>query len=146
MKTIRQIADEIGVSKQAVHQKIKRQPLTASLQPFTSTVDGTVYISVDGEMLIKSAFSDLDCKHVDDNEPSTVDGDVYSVLKATIDAFQVQLTMLQNQLEIKDKQIDDLGQRLAEAQSMAQAEQALHAGTIQNALTDGKKKKWWQRN
>lgn len=32
MKTIREIADEIGVSKQAVFKKIKRDPLSTSLQ------------------------------------------------------------------------------------------------------------------
>lgn len=32
MKTIRQIADEIGVSKQAVFKKIKHEPLSTSLQ------------------------------------------------------------------------------------------------------------------
>ena len=40
MKTIRQIADEIGVSKQAVFKKIKREPLSTSLQGLTATVDG----------------------------------------------------------------------------------------------------------
>ena len=31
-KSIRQIADELGVSKQAVFKKIKREPLSTSLQ------------------------------------------------------------------------------------------------------------------
>ncbi len=53
MKTVKQIADELGVSKQAVHQKRKKEPLSTDLQPFTKTVDGVIYISVDGENLIK---------------------------------------------------------------------------------------------
>ena len=57
MKTIRQIADEIGVSKQAVFKKIKREPLSTSLQGFTATVDGRLMVEVDGEKLIKQAFS-----------------------------------------------------------------------------------------
>lgn len=57
MKTIREIADEIGVSKQAVFKKIKREPLSTSLQGLTSTVDGRLTVSVDGEKLIKQAFS-----------------------------------------------------------------------------------------
>ena len=37
-KTVKQIADELGVSKQAVHQKRKSKELSTALQPFTSTV------------------------------------------------------------------------------------------------------------
>ena len=44
MKTIRQIADEIGVSKQAVFKKIKREPLSTSLQGLTATVDGRLMV------------------------------------------------------------------------------------------------------
>ncbi len=59
MKTIRQIADEIGVSKQAVFKKIKREPLSTSLQGLTATVDGKLrMVEVDGEKLIKQAFSE----------------------------------------------------------------------------------------
>ena len=57
MKTIRQIADELGVNKQAVHQKRKSKELSTVLQPFKSTIDGVIYIDVDGENIIKSAFS-----------------------------------------------------------------------------------------
>ena len=73
-KTVKQIADELGVSKQAVHQKRKSKELSTALQPFTSTVDGVVYISVDGENLIKQAFLKNDRKQVDDKLSSTVDG------------------------------------------------------------------------
>lgn len=44
MKTIREIVDEIGVSKQAVFKKIKREPLSTSLQGLTSTVDGRLTV------------------------------------------------------------------------------------------------------
>ena len=57
MKTIRQIADEIGLSKQAVFKKIKREPLSTSLQGLTATVDGRLMVEVDGEKLIKQALS-----------------------------------------------------------------------------------------
>ena len=78
------------------------------------------------------------------------------VLQTTIDT-------LQGQLAVKDKQIEELNARLAEAsaalvaaQQTAQAAQALHAGTIQKQLIDGvessddqtdleNKKNWFQR-
>ena len=59
MKTIRQIADEIGVSKQAVFKKIKREPLSTSLQGLTATVDGRLMVEVDGEKLINRRFLKL---------------------------------------------------------------------------------------
>lgn len=46
------------------------------------------------------------------------------------------IAMLQAELEIKNKQIEDLSTALAAAQQTAQAAQALHAGTIQKQLTD----------
>lgn len=70
IKTIREIADEIGVSKQAVFKKINRQPLSTELMGLTATVDGRLMVSVDGEKLIKQAFGvkneEYDC------QPSTV--------------------------------------------------------------------------
>lgn len=39
-KTTKEIAEEIGVSKQAVFKKMKREPLSTGLQGLTTTVDG----------------------------------------------------------------------------------------------------------
>ena len=44
IKTIREIADEIGVSKQAVFKKINRPPLSTELTGLTSTVDGRLMV------------------------------------------------------------------------------------------------------
>lgn len=118
-KTIKQIADELGVSKQAVHQKRKSKTLSTALQPFTSIVDGVIYISIDGEKLLKQAFNKNNNKQVDDNKSSTVDSNVddniYSILKETIDN-------LKQQLEIKDKQISEL-QKLLDQQQQLQFNQ-----------------------
>ena len=58
-KTIRQIANEIGVTRQAVYQKIKsNKSAVKRLQLYTFTVDSTKYYTSDGEKLIKSLFSD----------------------------------------------------------------------------------------
>ena len=133
MKTIREIADEIGVSKQAVFKKIKREPLSTSLQGLTSTVDGRLTVSDDGEKLIKQAFSkdipSTKYQPVDSAVDDSVDG-IIAVLQATID-------LLQGQLEVKDRQIEQMGQTitqltdaLAVAQQTAAAAQVLHAGTM----------------
>lgn len=151
MKTIRQIADEIGVSKQAVFKKIKREPLSTSLQGLTATVDGKLMVEVDGEKLIKQAFSEIAPSTTDNQLTGAVDGlvdglvdgastknaektaevdGVISVLQATIDT-------LQGQLEVKDRQIAKLNEALVAAQQTAAAAQALHAGTMKQQLLSG---------
>ena len=114
MKTIKRIAEEIGVSKQAVHQKIKKEPLSTALQLFTSTVDGVKHISVDGEMLIKKAFDIKPLSTVDINKPSTVDDSLTVVDSTVIDLLRENLSLLQAQLSEKDKQISNLSAQLDE--------------------------------
>ena len=79
LKTIRELADELGVSKQAIWQKIKRDT-SIDLRQFTSTKGNTVYVDVDGQKAIKSMFSnDSSTRYrqqkdaVDDNKKDAVD-------------------------------------------------------------------------
>lgn len=150
MKTIRQIADEIGVSKQAVFKKIKREPLSTSLQGLTTTVDGRLMVEVDGEKLIKQAFSEITPSTTDNQLTGAVDGastknegktvvvdGVISVLQATIDTLQGQLEVKDRQIEQQAQTITRLTDALAAAQQTAAAAQALHAGTIQQQLLTG---------
>ena len=134
MKTIREIADEIGVSKQAVFKKIKREPLSTSLRGLTSTVDGRLTVSVDGEKLIKQAFSagtpSTNHQPVDGMVDGQVDG-MIAVLQATIDTLQGQLEVKDRQIEQQAQTITRLSDALAAAQQTAAAAQALHAGTMQ---------------
>ena len=55
MKTIRQIADEIGVSKQAVYKRV-RGSLHTDVAPYMDMVNGVTYILEQGEKLIIKAF------------------------------------------------------------------------------------------
>ena len=154
MKTIRQIADEIGVSKQAIFKKIKREPLSTSLQGLTATVDGRLMVEVDGEKLIKQAFSEIAPSTTDNQLTGAVDGlvdapstknaektaevdGVISVLQATIDTLQGQLEVKDRQIEQQAQTITRLTDALAAAQQTAAAAQALHAGTIQQQLITG---------
>lgn len=133
MKTIREIADEIGVSKQAVFKKIKREPLSTSLQGLTSTVDGRLTVSVDGEKLIKQAF--LVGTPSTNHQP--VDGQVDGPVDGLIAVLQATIETLQGQLEVKDRQIEQLTSALVAAQQTAAAAQALHAGTLHQQLLSG---------
>ena len=80
LKTIKEIADEIGVSKQAVWQKIKKES-SIDLRQFTSKKGNTVYVDVDGQKAIKNAFFNKTSTtkrqqkvFVDDNLNGSVDG------------------------------------------------------------------------
>ena len=55
MKTIRQIADEIGVSKQAVYKRYKGKLYTVCA-PYAHTEQGVLYLSEQAETLIKQDF------------------------------------------------------------------------------------------
>lgn len=155
MKTIRQIADEIGVSKQAVYKRYKGK-LHTVCAPYTHTEQGVLYLSEQAETLIKQDFLKDDRSngaHTDTHTERSIgalrmrsigavpeqsqEAGVVAVLQATIDT-------LQGQLEVKDRQIEELNARLAEvsaallaAQQTAAAAQALHAGTIQQQLLTG---------
>ena len=152
MKTIRQIADEIGVSKQTVYKRYKGKLYTVCA-PYAHTEQGVLYIEEQGETLIKQDFLQDNCSngaHTDMHTERSIgapleyteNDKIITVLKATIDT-------LQGQLAVKDKQIEELNARLAEssaalvsAQQTVQAAQALHAGTIQQQITEGNEQEY----
>ena len=140
-KTIKQIADELGVSKQAIQKRLSREPLLSSVAPYISTIGGTKYIAVDGENLIKSAFgkNGMDSTSIDmsiDNSDTSIDKSIdkkttsipesidknessipESIDKsdlsiAVIETFNNAISALQKQLEIKDSQIENLYKQL----------------------------------
>ena len=58
-KTIRQIADEIGVTRQAIYKKFKlNSAVSDSLKAHSFTVDKVKYYTAEGEKIIKSMFAD----------------------------------------------------------------------------------------
>ena len=152
MKTIRQIADEIGVSKTAVSKQIANLGLRSGLRK-----NGNQFaIDERQETLIKQAFLEKSQTEIE-NQTQTKSqtenhegSDLVFVLQATIDT-------LQGQLEVKDRQIEKLTEALIAAQQTAAAAQALHAGTIQQQLVTGDaradqqeqgsklSKRWWRR-
>ena len=143
MKTIKQIADEIGVSKQAVHQKRKRKELSTALQPFTSMIDGVIYIDSDGEIIIKSAFLSPDSKPIDGAFTSTVDDSfapvdgqkmLYDILKAELAVKNEQIATLQSELAVERQHSREQSDKLA---VLAEQAQMLHAGTMKKQITDG---------
>lgn len=130
-KTIKEIAEEIGVSKQAVFKKIKQVPLSTEIEKFISTVDGKKLVSVDGENLIKQAFQrkqktanvNVDAKDdgkmftVGSNAGNTVDGIPFASQErenTLVATFQTAIDALTSQLEAKDQQLAAKDRQLEE--------------------------------
>jgi predicted transcriptional regulator len=145
MKTIKNIADELGVSKQAVFYRIRKEPLSKDLQSLMSKTNGVLTVSVDGETLIKKAFNDNSAKMFDDkkasNENGIFDGEIIKILEKNIET-------LQKQLEVKDKQIEELTETIKiQAESINADRKNELAETIlegQKQLTDSNDKPFWR--
>ncbi|MBJ7678745.1 RepB-like protein [Weissella confusa] len=118
LKTIRELSDELGVSKQAIWQKIKRDA-SIDLRQFTSTKGNTVYVDVDGQKAIKAMFSnDSSTRYrqqkddVDDNKKDSVDEqDEVKFLRNLVSEIQSEKKELhklldqQQRLALQDKQL-----------------------------------------
>ncbi|OSY80872.1 RepB-like protein [Lacticaseibacillus paracasei] len=166
-KTIRELADELGVSKQAIWQKIKRDA-SIDLRQFTSTKGNTVYVDVDGQKAIKAMFSnDSSTRYrqqkddVDDNKKDAVDGqDEVKFLRNLVSEFQSEKKELhklldqQQRLALQDKQL--LEEYKAEIKDLKALTMAPHDDGEKEVTSDKqpepenstsesqpKPKKWW---
>lgn len=129
MKTIRQIAEELGVSKTAVNKQIANLGLRSSLRK-----NGNQFaIDERQEMLIKQAFLEKS-QTENENQSQTKTKTENHEVSDLVCALQVTVNTLQGQLAVKDRQIEQLTEALVAAQQTAAAAQALHAGTIQQLL------------
>ena len=130
-KTLKEIAEELGVSKQAVFKKINQVPLSTEIEKFISTVNGKKLVSVDGEILIKQAFQrkqkrkqktvDVNVDAKDDGKKFTV-GDMVDGIPSKsqeqentlVATFQTAIDALASQLEAKDQQLAAKDRQLEE--------------------------------
>ena len=167
-KTIRELADELGVSKQAIWQKIKRDA-SIDLRQFTSTKGNTVYVDVDGQKAIKAMFSNNSSTRyrqqkddVDDNKKDAVDGqDEVKFLRNLVSEIQSEKKELhklldqQQRLAIQDKQL--LEEYKAEIKDLKALTMAPHDDGEKEVTSDKqpepenstpesqpKPKKWWR--
>ena len=168
LKTIRELADELGVSKQAIWQKIKRDA-SIDLRQFTSTKGNTVYVNVDGQKAIKAMFSnDSSTRYrqqkddVDDNKKDAVDGqDEVKFLRNLVSEIQSEKKELhklldqQQRLALQDKQL--LEEYKAEIKDLKALTMAPHDDGEKEVTSDKqpepenstpesqpKPKKWWR--
>jgi len=89
-KTIKELADELGVSKQAIRKHLDKLPDTLSV----TKEKGIVYLNTDVETFVKSRITKVTSK-VTDN----VSGNL-------TDDFMSRILFLEKQMGIKDKQLE----------------------------------------
>lgn len=163
LKTIRELADELGVSKQAIWQKIKRDT-SIDLRQFTSTKGNTVYVNVDGQKTIKSMFtndsSTKERQHkddIDDNEKDDVDAqDEVKFLRNLVSEIQSEKKELhklldqQQRLALQDKKLlEEYKAEIKDLKSLAMPiredeKDVSPQSETEPAEAQAKPKKWWQ--
>lgn len=118
--TVAEFAKIAGVSKQAVYSRLDK-----GLKQFVQEVDGQ-------KMLKKEALRLYSKQEVEQDNSSSL---------STLDLLNKTIESLQRQLEEKDKQIERLSEALIIEQQHASQAQALHAGTMHQALEEKKEPK-----
>lgn len=128
MKTIKQIADELGVSKTAVRKKIENLGLRSSLQK-----NGNQFaIDENQEKLIKSAFSESEAETKTETNSQTE--------TETVSAL---VSMLQRELDAKNEQIAHLQKLLDQEQQLRMVtEQKLLQIEDKQEQEEQPKKRW----
>lgn len=137
MKTIKQIAEELGVSKTAVRKKIENLGLQSSLRK-----NGNQFaIDETQEKLIKQAFSGNVTETKNANQSQTANhevSDLVSVLQTSIDVLKAEL-------EAKDRQIEKLQMLLDQEQQLhALTAQQIKALPEQTKVDPEERKPWWK--
>lgn len=151
MKTIKQIADELGVNKQKVYRFIVKNHITAS-----SEVKQSKLYDEAAERLIKSHFDRITTSCERSSEPHQKSGN-----EMLLEQLIKELEVKNEQLSEKDKQIESLQHSLdrttaalVSAQKSIKAAQLLQANSEQKLKMIEKpaeeaerqgRKHWWQR-
>lgn len=117
MKTVREVAKELNISRQAVYNR-----LTSNFKKKFTTkeiIEGkpTLVISKEGQEQLRSDIVKV-VNQVDDNVDKGIDTELIALLTKNIE-------VLQEQLKIKDTQISELNQRLKEQQELNKNNQVL---------------------
>lgn len=145
MKSIKQIADELNVSKTAVRKKIANLGIGNQFAK-----NGNQFaIDEEQEKLIKSAFLKVSQNKQSETKSETSRKPIenqFAILEQELLAKNRQIDALQQTIESQQQTIDRLTQSLESVSHALEGAQALHAGTMQ-AQIEEKKERWkfWKR-
>ena len=145
--TVRELAEELGVSKQAIHKKINQLP--SELTP--KKLEGDYQLTEEIADSIRASVKNATTVNQPVNQP--VDGEV-GALKMMIKELKEEKAKLYDQLEKKDEQLSQL-QKLVDQQQQLTLQANHHNERLQlqlqvvqdkeNEISDSsEQKKWWQ--
>ena len=116
LKTIKELADEFNVSKQAVRKRLTEEFRANQVETVTSNGVKTLVVTYTGYMLLKQHFTTSNVtgndKVTDTSNPTTGDLSVVKILEQ-------QLFVKDKQLENKDSQISQMQNLLDQQQRLA---------------------------
>ncbi len=116
LKTIKELADEFNVSKQAVRKRLTEEFRANHVETVTSNGVKTLVVTYTGYMLLKQHFTTSNAtgndKVTDTSNPTTGDLSVVKILEQ-------QLFVKDKQLENKDSQISQMQNLLDQQQRLA---------------------------
>ncbi|MCT3107087.1 DNA-binding protein, partial [Lactococcus lactis] len=116
LKTIKELADEFNVSKQAVRKRLTEEFRANHVETVTSNGVKTLVVTYTGYMLLKQHFTTSNVtgndKVTDTSNPKTGDLSVVKILEQ-------QLFVKDKQLENKDSQISQMQNLLDQQQRLA---------------------------
>ena len=116
LKTIKELADEFNVSKQAVRKRLTEEFRANHVETVTSNGVKTLVVTYTGYMLLKQHFTTSNAtgndKVTDTSNPTNADLSVVKILEQ-------QLFVKDKQLENKDSQISQMQNLLDQQQRLA---------------------------
>ena len=152
--TIKQLASELGVSKPTVrsvitelgfHDKLRKVGNRYMLSDMQiSEIKLKMSNKSENEVQLELEKTEKSKNEIQPKSEKTENNIfIEQLLNKQLDVKDEQITMLQDQLTIKDKQINLLQEQISQLTAAMEnltaslnAEQALHAGTIQKQLTE----------
>lgn len=142
MKTIKQIADELGVDKQKVYRYIKKNQIREAHQKYINEAlqkNGVKYYDEAVETLIKQSF----CEDSASNEAHR---EVHQnhINEAVFDALMKRFEAVEKELEDKNNQIEYLHKLLDQEQQLRMVTEQKLQLIEQQEETAEDKKAWWK--
>ena len=129
MKTIKQVADTLGVSRQAIYRRLSALPS----EMVSTNNKGVQLISADGEALLKSVLSE---KVSSEQSADSTDSPTDNIADTLI-------SMLKDELSAKNKLIEEQQQTIKElteaVKIQAQSINAAHHNELAETVIDGQK-------
>lgn len=139
MKTIKQIADGLGVDKQKVSRIIKKHRISESVRESVRNRITFLYDEATESRIVELISDNAMSQRTDSEsvrEPIQT-APSNTVVDTVIDMLKLELKVKNRQIVEQQQSIRELTAALEHTTASLHAAQALHAGTMQKRLTDG---------